>query len=109
MDLLLPLARLGDVVGSLHPHERVHLHAKGFLNAEGHVPGKVSLAVKQAGQRGPGNLERGSGRRYREACRLDNFSPNEISGMRRVLHRHGVYSFCPSDSLPSSRRRFLAL
>lgn len=48
MDLLLPLARLGDVVGSLHPHERVHLHAKGFLNAEGHVPGKVSLAVKQA-------------------------------------------------------------
>jgi hypothetical protein len=45
MDLLLPPARLGDVVGSLHPHERVHLHAKGFLNAEGHVPGRVSLAI----------------------------------------------------------------
>jgi hypothetical protein len=45
MDLLLSPARLGNVVGSLHPHERVHLHAKGFLNAEGHVPGKVSLAI----------------------------------------------------------------
>ncbi len=34
MDLLLTLAGLGDVVGGLHPHERVHLHSKGFLNAE---------------------------------------------------------------------------
>jgi hypothetical protein len=48
MDLLLTLAGLGDVVGDLHPHERVHLHSKGFLNAERHIPGKVSLAVKQA-------------------------------------------------------------
>jgi len=45
MDLLLALAGLGDVVGGLHPHERVHLHSKGFLNAERHIPGKVSLAV----------------------------------------------------------------
>ena len=48
MDLLLTLAGLGDIVGGLHPHERVHLHSKGFLNAERHVPGKGSLAVKQA-------------------------------------------------------------
>jgi len=103
MDLLLTLTGLGDVVGGLHPHERVHLHSKGFLNAERHVPGKVRLAVKQAGQRGPGNLKRGSSSRYREPCRLDNFSPNEISGMGRVLHRHSIYSLAPSDSLPGSR------
>jgi hypothetical protein len=45
VDLLLTLAGSGDVVGGLHPHERVHLHAKGFLNAERHIPGKVSPAV----------------------------------------------------------------
>ena len=65
MDLLLALAGLGNVIGSLHPHERVHLHSKGFLDAERHIPGKISPAVKQAGQRGPGNLKRGRRRRYR--------------------------------------------
>ena len=37
MDLLLMLAGLGDVVGGLHPQERIHLHSKGFLNAERHI------------------------------------------------------------------------
>jgi hypothetical protein len=49
MNLLFTLARLRDVVGSLHPHKGVHLHAEGFLNAKRHVPGQVSFAVKQAG------------------------------------------------------------
>jgi hypothetical protein len=66
------------------------LNSKGFLNVERHIPGKVSLAVKQAGQRGPGNLKRGRRRRYRQARGLDNLLPNEISGMGRVLHRHEI-------------------
>jgi hypothetical protein len=45
MDLLLTLAGLGNIVGGLHPHECVHFHSKGFLNAERHIPGKVSLSV----------------------------------------------------------------
>jgi hypothetical protein len=49
MDLLLPLAGLGDVIRGLHPHECVHLHSKRFLNAQGHIARKVSLAVEQAG------------------------------------------------------------
>ena len=57
MDLLFTLAGLGDVVGSLHPHERVHLHSEGFLNAQRHVPGEVGLAVKQAGERGTRNVQ----------------------------------------------------
>src|SRR3990172_13096847 len=109
MNMLLAFAGLSDVVGGLHAHERVHLHSKGFLDAEGHVPGKVSLAVEQAGQCGPGNMKRGGGGRYREARRLDNLGPNEISGMGRVLHRHGVRSSYPSDSLLNSGRRFRVL
>ena len=57
MDLLLALAGLGDVIGGLHPHEGVHLHSKGLLNAQRHVPGKVRLAVKQAGQARAGKPE----------------------------------------------------
>jgi hypothetical protein len=53
-DLLLALAGLGDVVGRLHPHQRVHLYAKGLLDALRHVSGKIGLAVKQAGQCGSG-------------------------------------------------------
>ena len=32
-DFLFALAGLRDVVGGLHPHQRVHLHAKSFLDA----------------------------------------------------------------------------
>src|SRR5258708_18951415 len=34
MDLLLTFAGLGDVVGGLHTHERVHFHSKGLLNSQ---------------------------------------------------------------------------
>ena len=30
-DLLLSLPSLGNVVGGLHPHERVHLHAESLF------------------------------------------------------------------------------
>jgi hypothetical protein len=33
----------------LHPHQRVHLHAEGLLDAERHVPGKAGFTVEQAG------------------------------------------------------------
>jgi hypothetical protein len=87
---MLPPSRL-RAYSSVVPSNRplVH-HSKGFLNAERHIPGKVSLAVKQAGQRGPGNLKRGSHRRYCKARRFDNLRPNEISGMGRVLHGDGI-------------------
>ena len=48
MDLLRALAGLGDVVGGLHSQQRVHLHTKGFFNAQCHVSGKAGLAVEQA-------------------------------------------------------------
>ena len=32
-DFLFAFARLRDVVGGLHSHQRVHLHAKSFLDA----------------------------------------------------------------------------
>ena len=54
-DLFLPLSGLRDIIGSLHPQGRIHLHSKGFFDAERHIPGKLGLAVDQAGERGPGN------------------------------------------------------
>ena len=51
-DLLLALSGLGNVIRGLHPHERVHLDPEGFFNTQRHVPGKVGLAVEQAGQSG---------------------------------------------------------
>ena len=47
-DLLFAFAGLRDVIGGLHAHQRIHLYAKGFFDAEGHVPGEVGLGVEQA-------------------------------------------------------------
>jgi hypothetical protein len=44
-DLPFALASPRDVIGGLHPHERVHLHAKGLFNTQGHIPGKIRLAA----------------------------------------------------------------
>ena len=97
MDFLFALAGLGDIVRRLHPHKRVHLHSECLFNAQGHVPGKVCLAVEQAGQRRPGHLKRRSRCRHREARGLDNLGPDEISGVGRVLHGHVVDSLSPSE------------
>ena len=108
-NLLLPLANLHNVVRDLHPHKRVHFYSEGFFNAERHVPGKVCLAVEQAGECGPGDVKRRRSRRHREARRRDNLRANEISGVGRVLDGDDVCSFCASDNLPDVRRRFRVL
>ena len=48
VNLFFAFASLGDIVRTLHPHERVHLHAKGFFDAERHISRKVGFAVEQA-------------------------------------------------------------
>jgi hypothetical protein len=47
-DLLLPLASLGNVVRTLHPHERVHLHSESLLDAQRHISGETRVAVQKA-------------------------------------------------------------
>ena len=37
-DLFLALARLGNVVRSLHTHQCIHLDSEGLLDAERHFP-----------------------------------------------------------------------
>jgi hypothetical protein len=64
----------------LHPHKRVHLHPKSFLNAERHIAREISLAIQQAGQRRPRNPKGYGGGRYRQASRLDNLRSNESPG-----------------------------
>ena len=36
VDFLCLAARVGNVVGILHPHERLHIDAEGFFEAQGH-------------------------------------------------------------------------
>ena len=45
-DLVLALAGLRDVVGSLHAHERVHLYAEGLFETQGHIAGQIGFAVE---------------------------------------------------------------
>jgi hypothetical protein len=63
---------------------------KRFFNAERHLAGKISFAIQQAGQGGPGNFKSRRGRGHRHAGGLNNPRPNAIAGMGRVLHGHGV-------------------
>ena len=49
VNLLLALSSLGNVVRSLHAHERVHLHAKRLFDAEGHISREIGLRIHQAG------------------------------------------------------------
>lgn len=53
LDLIFTFPCLGNIVGRLHSHGRVHLYAKGFFNAKRHVSRQVGLAVEQTGERGP--------------------------------------------------------
>jgi hypothetical protein len=39
-DCSFALPGMGDVVGRLHPHERVHLDAESLFNAQRHIAGQ---------------------------------------------------------------------
>src|ERR1035441_1984734 len=64
--------------------------------------GQVSLAVEQAGQRGPGNAQHFGGAGNGQAERLDDFSPNKFARMRRVRHRVTYCAAASSASADSS-------
>ncbi len=82
-----------DVVRRLHTHVHVHLDSKGFLYAELHLPGKISLAIDQTGQCRPREAQRHRRSRHRQRRGPTNFRPNEIPRMGLVLPGHGVDSF----------------
>jgi hypothetical protein len=105
MDFLITLAGLGDVVGSLHAHKRVHLHPESFLNAERHIAREVRPGIQQAGQRWPRNPKRHSRRRYRQACGLDDLRANEISRMGWVLYRVSIRAIPQSTPALSDNER----
>src|SRR2546428_11332181 len=50
-DRLRALPHADDVVGRLHPKERVHPDAKRLLEPQGHLPGQISLAIEEARER----------------------------------------------------------
>src|ERR1700722_13310301 len=89
-DLVLSLAGLSYVIGSLHPYERVHLDPKGLFDAQRHVAGKIGAAVQQVRQRRPGNAKRRRGGRNRQPRGLDYFGSDEVSRMGRIFQWHGA-------------------
>src|ERR1700733_12676652 len=108
-DSVFAFARLGNGVGSLHSHERVHLDAEGLFEAEGHIAGEIGAGVQQTRQSRTRYLESRGGGGDRKAGGLNNLGPDEITGMRRVLHGNDVHSFPASGNLPNSNRIFHSL
>jgi hypothetical protein len=76
MDFLLASTRLCDVVGGLHSHERIHLHAEGLLDAEGHLA--RGLSIEQTGQGRAGNPERDGGGGNGQARGYNDLRPDEV-------------------------------
>ena len=55
MNRFLTLARLGDVIRRLHPHQRIHPYAERFFEAQSHIGGERCVAVKEIRERWPGD------------------------------------------------------
>src|SRR5580658_9226499 len=89
-DLAFAKPGAGDIVGRLHTHQCVHLDSKRFFDTERHFTGEIGLAVQQAGQCWAGYSQRCRGGSHRQSRRLNNLRSDEISGMGRVLHGHGL-------------------
>ena len=92
MDLLLTPAGLGDVVGGLY-RISVSIFIPRAFSMRSAISPEVGLAVKQAGQRAPGNLKRGPG--YRQARRIDNLRPMKSPGWGGFFMGMEFSSFCP--------------
>jgi hypothetical protein len=88
LDFLLTLASVGDVVGRLHPHERVHLHAESLLDTS-----PMSLArsaapfikLERAGRKSWSAVSAAA----QSALRFNDLRADEIVGMERVPDGHG--------------------
>lgn len=105
VDFRVPLPRLGNVIGRLHPHQCVHLDAESLFDAQRHFAGQGRLEVEQARESWAGYPERGGGSRHREASRLNDFRPDKITGVGWIFNRHILYHVV-SGNPRDSRRKF---
>jgi len=80
----------GDVVGELHAEQVVHGGAEGEFDAEGHFGGEGGFAVEEVGERGSADLEDGGGLGDGETEGFDDFGADEVTGVGRVFHGHGL-------------------
>src|ERR1039458_2599741 len=80
VDFALALARAGDVVGRLHPHQRFHFRAESLFDPYRHIAGQVRLTVEQDRQRRARNAEGFGGSGHGKAERLDNFRADKFAG-----------------------------
>lgn len=86
-DLADLLAGLGDVVGVLHPHQRLHRGAERLLDADGHFDGEGLPLVEERRQSWPGHAQHLGGLLHGQAQLLDDLD----RGLGR--HRRSAASF----------------
>jgi len=67
--------------------------AEGFGEADCHFRADAGALIDEVIQRLPGNAKDFRPRGYAQSERLKAFVPDDASGVRRVLHRHGRVPF----------------
>ena len=108
-DLAGILARLRDIVGSLHAHQRVHVHTERLLDAQSHLTGQVGIPVQEIRQSRSRHAEHLGRGRDREPVSLDDLGLDEVAGVNRVVHSHNRSPFSSAlklfEEFSSYRRR----
>jgi len=98
------LSRFRHVVGELHAEKVIHVRAESLLDAQGHFWSQCGLAVEKIGERSAAHLQNLRRLRHGEAESFNDFGSDQVSRMRRVLHRH--FGHCNSmygDTVRTSR------
>jgi hypothetical protein len=92
MNFLLALAGASNVIGRLHQHEPVHLHAESFLDAKRQFAERSDC--HQAGWTGQGaRPEPHDGGGHGQSYGFNDLRADEIARIKQILHRHGRCSF----------------
>jgi hypothetical protein len=81
MNFFLTLPGAGDIVGGLHTHKRVYLHAESLLDAERHGAGEVALPLARPALRNNGNSSN-----VDPKIRHEDARPRMFHGTQRSVH-----------------------
>ena len=89
VDFALALARAGDVVGRLHPHQRFHFRAESLFDPQRHVAGDRSDLPLSRVDSVRRETPSASAAAVTESPSGSITSEQIFAGVRRVQHTHG--------------------
>lgn len=94
LDIALPLADLGEIVGNLEAEPEFGAGAEGLGEADGHFGGDGGLAIDDVVQGLAGNAESRGGGGHGEAEWFEAVVADDGAGMGGAFHWHwGLLSF----------------